>query len=1045
MAKRNDWENPVLFERNRELMHSPLGAYPDAKSALTCDRMSSSNVKSLNGTWEFCLVDSPLAVPADFMKPGDTNPEWGEITVPGNWQLMGYNDPPIYTNVVYPFDPTPPTVPAHNPTGCYRLSFNIDEDWLQDEIFIVFESVDSALQLYANGVDVGYSQDSRLSAEFNLTDYLHAGENIIAAWVPRYCDGTYIEDQDYWQMSGIQRDVYLYRKPKTHIRDFQITTSFDKLYKDATLSVTTRINQVDNPQQYSIEVSLFNADGKPVIESCTGIVSNDTPMYGDCSPEKYAAKMNIPVAAPNHWNAENPYLYTLVLTLKDFAGKVLDYESCKVGFRQIEIVDGVVLLNGVRMVVRGVDRHEHHPWRGRALTEDDMRAEVIAIKQLNFNSVRTSHYPNHPRWYELCDEYGIYLVDETNLETHGVGGLLTQDPEWAGAYLSRAIRMVMRDKNHPSVIFWSLGNESYFGPHHAAMTNWVKVYDPTRPVQYESGFPGPNISDVMAPMYPKLDWVRDILTDKTENRPFIMCEYAYAKGNATGNFKKYWDLIDTMPRFQGGFIWDWADKALLKDSPDSKNWLYGGDFGDEYDYKRVGECPSMCLNGIVGPDLTPHPGAYEVKNVQAPIAVQEKDIANGVYTIWNKYQFSDLSHITVKWQFTENGKTLADGEMPAPVVAPWSKADITIPRPELLVLTPGADYHMNIFCVLNCDLPWAKAGHEVCRWQFLMTDMISQPATIKQSEMPAISLNVIGDIISIAGKKFAITFDKSAGKISSWLSGGTDIIKAGPEDNFLRAPTGNDFEVEHDNSLRERWRRAGLFNLKRDVISVVAAQLSAASAVIRISVKYTGATDAHIINSQTTYTIFGNGEVTVDTAVNIADVFPYIPRVGLEMVLPVEFDNLTWYGKGPWETYCDRKTAAITGIYNSKVAEQFEEYIVPGDCGGHEDTQWISLTNDSGNGLLICGKPLVHFDALHFSIDDLFTANHDFELVPRDEVYLHIDHLHMGVGGDTGWTMNVHPEYLINPGRYQYTIRMRAITAGDDVMDLAKTGIDGVV
>ncbi len=1045
MSKRNDWENPVLFERNRELMHSPLGAYPDAKSAMTCDRMSSPNVKLLNGTWEFCLVNSPLDVPADFMKDGYSDPAWGEITVPGNWQLQGFNDPPIYTNVVYPFDPTPPTVPAHNPTGCYRLVLNIDDEWFKDEVFIVFESVDSALQLYVNGEDVGYSQDSRLSAEFNITDYIRKGENLIAAWVPRYCDGTYIEDQDYWQMSGIQRDVYLYRKPKTHIRDFQITTSFDKLYKDAVLSVTARINKVDNPQQYLIEASLFDTGGKPVIEAFTGIVSNDTPMYGDCAPEKYAAKMNIPITAPNHWNAENPYLYTLVMTLKDFAGDTIDFESCKVGFRQIEIIDGVVLLNGVRMVVRGVDRHEHHPWRGRALTEDDMRAEVIAIKQLNFNAVRTSHYPNHPRWYELCDEFGIYLVDETNLETHGVGGLLTQDPEWAGAYLSRAIRMVMRDKNHPSVIFWSLGNESYFGPHHAAMTNWVKVYESTRPVQYESGFPGPNISDVMAPMYPKLDWVRDILTDKNENRPFIMCEYAYAKGNASGNFKKFWDLIDTMPRFQGGFIWDWADKALLKDLPDSKNYLYGGDFGDEYDYKRVGECPSMCLNGIVGPDLTPHPGAYEVKNVQAPIAVLEKDTANGIYTIWNKYQFSDLSHITIRWQFTENGREIAKGEMPAPQLAPWSKADVTIPRPELLVITPGAEYHMNIFCVLNADSTWAKAGHEICHGQFLMKDMKSQSPAIERGELTDILIMIEDNEIMLQGEGFTISFDKETGQITSWIQCGGNIMKTGPVDNFRRAPTGNDFKVEHPDSLREQWRNAGLFNLNREVISVGVARITSGSAIIRVSAKYTGATDAHQINTETTYTVYSCGAVVADVAVNISDAFPVIPRIGMEIVLPGEFNNLTWLGAGPWENYIDRKTAAIIGEYKSTVAEQFVEYIVPGECGGHEDTRWVSLTNDDGNGILVCGKPLIHFDALHYSIDDLFAANHDFELVPHDEVYLHIDHMQMGVGGDTGWTLNVHPEYLISPGRYQYSICMWATVPGYDTMKIAKMGIEGVV
>ncbi|HOS42617.1 MAG TPA: glycoside hydrolase family 2 TIM barrel-domain containing protein, partial [Armatimonadota bacterium] len=514
MSGRHDWENVQVLERNRELTHVPLGAYPDAETARRADRRASPYVLSLNGVWKFHLVDSPLRVPAGFAEDDFDVAGWDDLPVPSNWQLFDYPDRPIYTNWHYPFPPNPPFVPAHNPTGCYRRAFTLPERWAGRETFLVLESVDSACYVWVNGTEVGYSQDSRLPAEFNITPYLRPGENTVAVQVMRYCDGTYLEDQDYWQMSGIQRDVFLYSKPAAHLRDFTVRTTFDADYRDATLYVAAYLSEVPDLEQYRVSVMLYDADGEPVFaEPILTPVKAHSPMYGGLADERGCAKLEQRVAAPRQWSAETPYLYTLVLALLDADGNALDFESSRVGFRQLEITDRMVRINGRRLVVRGVDRHEHHPERGRALTDEDMRREIIQMKRLNFNAVRTSHYPDHPRFYDLCDEYGIYVVDEANLETHGVEAQLSKDPAWALAYLQRAVRMALRDKNHPSVCFWSLGNESYYGPHHAAMAAWLRLYDPTRPVQYESGYPGPAVSDILVPMYGRIPWLHEVLAD----------------------------------------------------------------------------------------------------------------------------------------------------------------------------------------------------------------------------------------------------------------------------------------------------------------------------------------------------------------------------------------------------------------------------------------------------------------------------------------------------------------------------------------------------
>jgi beta-galactosidase len=1042
MPVRPDWEDPTVSARHREPAHVPLGAYPDAEMARTCNRIASPWVLSLNGLWKFHLVESPTAVPAGFTEVQFNDSAWGNLPVPSNWQLHDVFDKPIYTNMRYPFDPDPPYVPAYNPTGCYRRTVVLPPEWEGRKVFIVFESVDSAMYLWVNGHAVGYSEDSRLPAEFDLTPYLHTGENVLAVQVMRYCDGTYLEDQDYWQMSGIQRDVFLYAKPHVHLRDFTVRTTFDAAYQDATLWVAAYVTPDPTMTTYCIESMLYDATGQPVLtQPLSGAVSPVTPMYDGSGRERACVQFSAQIAAPRHWSAEDPYLYTLVFTLRDSNGQAIDFESCRVGFRQVEIHDGIALLNGRRLVVRGVNRHEHHPERGRALTEDDMRRDILAMKQLNFNAVRTCHYPDHPRWYELCDEYGLYLVDEANLETHGVEGSLSRDPEWALAYLARAVRLVQRDKNHPSVLFWSLGNESFYGPHHAAMAAWIRQQDPTRPVQYESGFPGPAISDIMAPMYPNLEWVQTILADPHETRPMIMCEYAYAKGNATGNFAKYWALIEQLPRFQGGFIWDWADKALTVTLPDGRRvWGYGGDLGCGYDYVKNGECPSMCLNGIVAPDLTPHPGAIEVKKVQAPVgftATREKAQA-GCIRIHNKYQFLTLEHLTLEWELREDGRILASNTCLAPSLLPGETADIALPIQIPAPLLPGAEYWLVLRARLAHDCPWAPAGHEIAWEQFSLGKGCAVVPPVKPVAQAAIAVTTDSEGVHITAGPSLITFDVTSGLLTSLRLGARDFFVAGPRENFWRAPTDNDFIIGNPGSYRNEWQANGVDRLTREVRRVEAGQLAPDQAVVRVVTALQGPTAAHCIDWEGLYLITADGSIHYQATVTVPEAFPLVSRIGMEFVLPGDFETLTWYGRGPHENYVDRKLSALVGEYSSSVTEQFVPYILPGDCGGKEEVRWVALTDRQGGGLLFVGRPLFHFDALHFSMDDLTQAAHDYELNPRPEIYLHLDAQHMGVGGDTGWTRNVHEEYLIRPGTYQVSYRLQLLQTGEDPARVAR-------
>jgi beta-galactosidase len=752
------------------------------------------------------------------------------------------------------------------------------------------------------------------------------------------------------------------------------------------------------------------------------------------------ARFTVAVKAPLQWTAETPNLYTVVFTLVDKDDNRVDFESTRFGFRQIEVVDGVALVNGKRLVVRGVNRHEFNPDRGRAVTDEDMIADIVAMKQLNFNTVRTSHYPNHPRWYDLCDEYGLFVIDETNLETHGLMGELSNDPRWALAYLDRAQRMVLRDKNHPCIIIWSLGNESGHGPHHAAMKAWMKFYDPTRLVQYESNNPGPEISDVLCPMYPTLESIKQRLADHTETRPVILCEYAYAKGNSTGNFYKYWEMVDHYERFQGGCIWDWSDKCLTHlNEKGEKYWAYGGDFNDGFDFDaHFGEIGTMVANGIVAPDLQWHPGAYEVAKVQAPVDISvsstllygffpiEGDIVNGKLCIWNKYHSLSLAHLDIFWTVTEEGVGIQSGQCAPLEIGPNEKSDLKIPFVKPKELKPGAEYFLNIEFKLNAEQPWAPKGHLVAWEQFKLPFKVPQINGIDSTQLPGLTVNDSNQQVTVAGETFELVFSRLNGELQTYKFKNQVLLSKGPKEQFFRAPTDIDILGNNPAGNAGLWKKAGLDRLVASRIDLQCTQLS--DTIVQVSSSRRLSADENLagFENQITYTIFGNGEIKVHHRVHVEEALPFIPRIGMEMSLPSDFNNLEYFGRGPWENYVDRKKSALVGRYTMSVDEQEFPYIHASEFGGHEDTRWLTLTNGDNVGLCVSASKPFHFDALPYSVENLTTAEHPYNLVKLDEVVLHIDGWHMGVGGDDGWMpKNVHPEFRINPGEYEYTYHLR--------------------
>ncbi|MBM7564148.1 glycoside hydrolase family 2 TIM barrel-domain containing protein [Paenibacillus sacheonensis] len=1024
-----EWNNnPDIFELNRMKAHATLIPFDSVEEALKNDRTASRSYMSLNGTWKFAFAENPSKRIRNFCEEGFDHADWPDIEVPGHWQLQGY-DYPQYTNVRYPWETSEPELASpfaptlYNPVGSYARTFAVPDHWQGQPVFISFQGVESAFYVWVNGELAGYSEDTFTPAEFDLTPYLRPGENKLAVEVYRWCDASWLEDQDFWRLSGIFRDVYLYTVPKAHVYDFFVSTELDEACTDAKLNVkATLMNHREaDLGSITLEAQLYDARQKAVFAE---------PMTGSAALGAGIAEAQVelsaPVANPLKWSAEEPHLYTLVLSLKHRNGELLETISTRTGFRRFEIRDGLMLINGQRIVFKGVNRHEFCVDGGRVMKLEDMLADVKLMKAYNINAVRTAHYPNNPLWYELCDEYGIYVIDETNLETHGTwsGGqteLLPttvpgSKPEWTANVIDRANSMMQRDKNHPSIVMWSLGNEAFGGDNFVRMHDFLREADPTRVVHYEGVVnwkASADATDVESYMYVRPSGLIAYANAPGPKKPYILCEYSHAMGNSLGGLHLYTELFDRYPVLQGGFIWDWVDQSLWKTEADGKRYLaYGGDFGE------TPHSGNFCGNGLLLADRSVSPKLIEAKKCYQNIDISEVDGARGIYRIANKNLFTNTDAYLLQWSIAVDGAAYAEGHLNVSV-APLASKEITLalPKPE-----QRGEAVLTISFVTKKAEKWAEAGHEVAFEQFVLP--VAKPVTAVIAPMkscgPVNAMVQSGSLI-VSGHRFSARFDTANGSLVSYSVGGTEFLKGALAPNFWRAYTDND----RGNKQHERcatWRSAGeermLCSLRWEPL---------ADRVI-VHADYVLPTTSESA-CKVTYTVLGSGAIEVQLRLDPGSRLPEIPEIGLMFGMDGSFADLEWYGKGPHESYWDRQLSAKIGIHQGKVADQFVPYLRPQECGNKMDVRRAAISNASGAALHIAGHPIFELNALPYTPFELEASDHAHKLPASDTTVVRVNYRQMGVGGDDSWGSKPHEPYLLPADKsysYRFTLQGKA-------------------
>ena len=1031
------WQNPQLNEINREPAHAHFIPFINEAAALKQQALpakqrfavntATERRISLDGTWKFLFSRNNEACPADFHETGYNTKRWKDIQVPGSWELQGF-DAPIYTDVAYPFPANPPYVPAdYNPVGAYVREFTVPAQWNGMDIFLDFEGVESAYYCWVNGELAGYSEDSRLPAHFNVTSLLRKGKNRLAVKVFRYSDGSYLEDQDYWKYSGIERDVYLYARPQSRVQDFKLTAGLVNSYKDGDFNLEIKLHQPQPGER--VEVKVMDK-GKVIYQDKKEIASPADTLF--------TRKHLFPAVLP--WNAETPNLYTLVVNTFDAQGKALEAFTQPFGFRSVEMRNGMQLVNGIAVLFKGVNRHEHDQHHGRTITVEGMMEDIRLMKQFNINAVRTCHYPNRPEWYALCNEYGLYMVGEANIESHGMeahpDGTLANNPDWELPFMQRMSRMVLRDRNITAIVTWSLGNESGYGKHFETLYDWSKKFDPTRPVQYEGGgYEGK--SDIYCPMYARI-WALRRHVNQRDARPMILCEYAHAMGNSVGNLQDYWDLIYKYDQLQGGFIWDWVDATFdIKDKNGRKIWAYGGDMG----YVGVPNDSNFCANGLVAADRSLHPHIWEVKKVYQYIHFEPIAFTTRQMKVTNWHDFIGLEGYRLHWTVETDGKPVQSGEMDFPAVKPRSSALITLPME--LIPNDGREYFLKLEAFTKEEAPLVPKGHQVAmeQWQLNAEGKRLLNATWTTRGLAGKTLNAerstatessttersIANAITVSGDDFRITFSTVSGEMTELSYHGKNLIKEGLQPNFWRALTDNDVANGHLKRCGT-WKFAGRdaklqsIDLKEDPDK----RLASVTALYKL--------EAQASTLQTVYQIRPDGAVTVTLHFTPGDkALPEMPRLGIRMILPAQYDVMTWLGRGPQENYADRKSSAAIGLYTATVWEQFHPYVRAQETGNKSDVRWVSLYDKDGEGLLITGEEPLNVSAWNFPLEDIdYVAfqterRHGGSITKKDMVWLNIDHRHMGVGGDNTWGAQVHPEYTITPHEWQYSFTIQPL------------------
>ncbi len=1028
------WQSPETLSLNRLPARATTYPYPSAAAALENCREASPWWHSLNGDWDFRLVGRPEDVPTEFAQPDYAlDAAWSKLPVPSNWTMHGHGYP-HYTNVVMPFNDLPPQVPAENPTGLYRTRFTVPADWDGRRIILHIGGAESVLYVWVDGQGVGLAKDTRLPSEFDLTAYVRAGAtHTLAAAVVKWSDASFVEDQDQWWMGGIHREVYLYSQAALYLEDVFVRGEVAADLRNASLAVDVRVGAPDaEAKGCRIRVQLHDAQGRPVLRRPAEGAVHATDFWRH--PRK-RIRLSVPVKAPKLWSAESPNLYTAVVTLIGPDGAVLEHTSAQVGFRRIETRNRQLLINGQPVLITGVNRHEHDDVRGKAVTREGMLQDIRVMKQHNINAVRTSHYPNDPQWYDLCDEYGLYVFDEANVESHAFYQELSHDNRYAPAFLDRGLRMVERDKNHPSIIAWSLGNESGYGPHHDAMAAWIRQRDPSRAIHYEGAISfdwtgGKAATDLICPMYPQIDklvaWARD--RKSPDQRPLIMCEYSHAMGNSNGSLADYFDAFEQYHGLQGGFIWEWVDHGIRRrDAQGREYWAYGGDFGDTPSDKNF-----VC-DGLVWPDRRAHPGLYEYKHLAQPVRVETVDARRGRFRVQNRRWFTGLADLRGTWELLVDGVVKAQGALPALKAAPRQQQAITVKYPAL-TLPMAAEVHVNFRFFTRKATTWCEAGHEVAWHQHAVPAAAFKRAQAPEAvAAPSGKVELTSKPTGWQVRAASLTFevDRERGEIANLSRDGEIVLLRGPRLNVWRAATDNDglklFEFVNWGGARllTDCLKVGYDRMEAAGAKVTARGLRSGEAEIVIRSRWRCPGVKRYITHTHTYRVGLAGDLEVTNDFDLDRRLPEVPRLGVSLVLPQAQEQLSWLGLGPWENYTDRKRSALVGRYDSTVTEQYVPYILPQEHGNKCDVRWIELRDDRGAGLRFTALGR-HFEASasHFTAADLYAAKHTTDLTPRPEVHLNLDYGQRGLG-TASCGPDTLPQYRIPAGKYRLAFRVR--------------------
>ena len=998
-----EWKDPKINEVNRAPMHANYFAYESVDAAKKGVKENSANFMSLNGSWKFFWVKDADACPTDFWKTGFDDKGWNDLPVPGLWELHGYGDP-IYVNIGYAwrnqFKNNPPYVPTeNNHVGSYRKEIMVPASWKGKDIIAHFGSVTSNMYLWVNGKYVGYSEDSKLEAEFNLTPYLKVGQkNLIAFQVFRWCDGTYLEDQDFFRYSGVGRDCYLYARDKKRIEDIRVTPDLDANYQNGSLNIA--LNQKGSGK---VNLTLKDASGKEV-----------------ATTQATKGKATLEVENPHKWTAETPYLYTLYASLEG-SNEVI---PVKVGFRKVELKNAQVLVNGQPILIKGANRHELDPDGGYVISKERMIQDIQVMKQFNLNAVRTCHYPDNNFWYELCDQYGIYVVAEANIESHGMGygeETLAKREDYALAHMERNQRNVQRGFNHPSVIIWSLGNEAGYGPNFEAAYDWIKAEDPSRLVQYEqAGKTGK--TDIYCPMYLGYDRCEEYSKDEQYQKPLIQCEYAHAMGNSEGGFKEYWDIIRKYPKYQGGFIWDFVDQSVRWTGKNGKMiYAYGGDF-NRFDASDL----NFCDNGLISPDRVPNPHMYEVGYFYQNIWTNPADIKNGEISIFNEYFFRNLSAYYLEWQLLKNGKIMRSGRVEDLNVGPQQTAKIKLPIGNICSCS---EWLLNVAYKLKNTEGLLTAGHTVAKQQLVLNpykapnmELKNQTKSNQDIVEPTLKENDQRYLI-VNGENFRIEFDKTNGYLSKYQINGLDMIKEGSylQPNFWRAPTDNDFgaylQIRYAVWKNPKIKLVSMQQYMANQQAIIEASYELPEVSAKLNLTY-------VINNEGAIKV--TQKMTADKNAKVANLF----RFGMQMQMPRSFDKVEYYGRGPVENYIDRKANADLGIYRQSVAEQFYSYIRPQETGTKSDLRWWKTLNAAGRGIQVVAAEPFSASALHYTIESLDEGTHKQqghspEVDEADLTNFCFDLIQAGLGCEDSWGRITRPEYQVPYGDYEFTFILK--------------------